>query len=224
MKITFHGHSFVQLQNDKYSILIDPFISGNPKCKTKISDLKCDYIVLTHGHGDHISDAVEIAKKNDSAIIATFEISEYAGKNGVKGHPLNIGGGHNFPFGRVKLTIAHHSSSFPDGSYAGEPAGAIVNIDGKTFYHAGDTGLFYDMKLIGEMHKVDYAFLPIGDNFTMGIDDAVKAAEFINAAVTVPIHYNTFDVIKADPQEFKKKVESIGKRCLIINPGENIND
>jgi L-ascorbate metabolism protein UlaG (beta-lactamase superfamily) len=222
MKIIYHGHSFVQVENSKHSILIDPFISGNPTAIIKPEEMKCDYIILTHGHGDHISDAISIAKTNKAIIIASFEVANYAASRGVTSHPLGIGGGYNFPFGRVKLTIAHHSSSFPDGSYAGNPAGVLLTIDGKTIYHAGDTGLFYDMKLIGEMNKIDCAFLPIGDNFTMGIDDAVKAAEFINAGVTVPIHYNTFDIIKANPEDFKKKVESIGKKCCIINIGESI--
>jgi len=222
MKIIYHGHSFVQVESDKHSILIDPFLSGNPTAVTKPDDLKCDYVILTHGHGDHISDALAVAKKNNATIISSFEIANYAGANGVTAHPLGIGGGFNFPFGRVKLTIAHHSSSFPDGSYAGNPAGVLLTIDGKTIYHAGDTGLFYDMKLIGEMNKIDLAFLPIGDNFTMGIDDAVKAAEFINAGITVPIHYSTFDIIKANPEDFKKKVESIGKKCRIINIGESV--
>jgi len=222
MKIIYHGHSFVQLENDKYSILIDPFVTGNPTAITSIDNLKCDYIILTHGHGDHISDAITIAQKYKSTIISSFEIANYAEKNKVNAHPMGIGGGYNFPFGRVKLTIAHHSSSFPDGSYAGNPTGALIMMDGKTIYHAGDTGLFYDMKLIGEMQKIDVAFLPIGDNFTMGIDDAVKAAEFINAGVTVPIHYNTFDIIKANPEDYKKKVESIGKKCRIIRIGDSI--
>jgi len=222
MKIIYHGHSFVQLNDNKHSVLIDPFVTGNPATKTKVEDLKCDYIILTHGHGDHISDAITIAQKNKATIITSFEIANYAGKHNVNAHPLGIGGGFNFPFGRVKLTIAHHSSSFPDGSYAGNPAGVIITVGGKTIYHAGDTGLFYDMKLIGEMHKIDIAFLPIGDNFTMGIDDAVKAAEFINAGITVPIHYNTFDIINANPEDYKKKVESIGKKCKIISIGDSI--
>lgn len=222
MKIIYHGHSFVQIENNNYSILIDPFVTGNPTAITNIDNLKCNFVILTHGHGDHISDAIAIAKKYRAKVISSFEIANYAGKFEVGAHPLGIGGGYNFPFGRVKLTIAHHSSSFPDGSYAGNPAGVIITTDGKTIYHAGDTGLFYDMKLIGEMHKIDCAFLPIGDNFTMGIDDAVKAAEFINAEITVPIHFNTFDIIKANPEDFKKKVESIGKKCRIINIGDSI--
>jgi L-ascorbate metabolism protein UlaG (beta-lactamase superfamily) len=222
MKIIYHGHSFVQLENGKYSILIDPFVTGNPTAITNIENLKCDYIILTHGHGDHISDAMAIAQKYKATVISSFEIANYAGKFNVNAHPMGIGGGCNFLFGRVKLTIAHHSSSFPDGSYAGNPTGVLITIGGKTIYHAGDTGLFYDMKLIGEMHRIDCAFLPIGDNFTMGIDDAVKAAEFINAGITVPIHYSTFDIIKVNPEDYKKKVESIGKKCRIINIGDSI--
>ena len=222
MKITYYGQSFVQLESNGDSILIDPFITGNPLCSIKPDDVKCNFIILTHGHGDHLGDAIDIAKKNNACVIATFELAEYVNKKGVEVHHLNLGGGYNFPFGRVKLTLAHHSSSTPDGTYMGEAAGALITMDGKTFYHAGDTSLFYDMKLIGEMNKIDFAFLPIGDNFTMGIDDAVKAAEFINAPVVIPIHYNTFDVIKADPEDFKKKIESIGKKCVILNPGESI--
>ena len=135
---------------------------------------------------------------------------------------MNLGGSHGFPFGKVKLTLAHHSSSLPDGTYAGEPAGVLIDSDGKIIYHAGDTALFYDMKLIGEMHRIDYALLPIGDNYTMGIDDAVKAAEFLNAETIIPIHYNTFEVIRAAVDEFRKKIESIGKKCIAFLPGNSI--
>ena len=154
-------------------------------------------------------------------VLATFELAQFAAKQGLKTHELNLGGGFNFPFGRVKLTNAHHSSSTPEGGYAGEAAGALLYVDGKTIYHAGDTSLFDDMKLIGESNHIDYAFLPIGDNYTMGIDDAVKAAEFLRAGTIIPIHYNTFDIIKADPEDFKRKIESIGKKCLIMKAGES---
>ena len=220
MKITYHGHAFVQLENNGNSVVIDPFITDNPLCKIKPKDVNCNFIVLTHGHGDHYGDTIEIAKKNDSLVIATFELAEHVSKSGAKVHHMNLGGGYNFPFGRLKLTLAHHSSSAPDGTYTGEAGGVLITMDGKTIYHAGDTALFYDMKLLGEMNKIDYAFLPIGDNFTMGVDDAVKAAEFINAATVTPVHYNTFDVIKANPEDFKKKVESIGIKCNIVNPGD----
>jgi L-ascorbate metabolism protein UlaG (beta-lactamase superfamily) len=223
MILKYHGHSFVQIESGKHSIVIDPFITGNPTAKVKPSDIRCDYIVLTHGHGDHYGDTVEIANKNNATVVATFELAnhlEIKGVRFVKG--INIGGSHSFDTGRIKLTIAHHSSSAPDGAYTGEAAGVLVYIDGKTIYHSGDTSLFYDMRLIGEMNNIDYAFLPIGDTFTMGIDDAVKAAEFLNAKNVIPLHYNTFEPIKADAKEFKKKIESIGKKCIILNPDEKI--
>ena len=135
---------------------------------------------------------------------------------------MHIGGAHNFDFGKVKFTIAHHGSMTPDNQYAGEASGVLITIDNKIIYHTGDTGLFYDMKLIGEINKIDYMLLPIGDNFTMGITDAVKAVEFVNPKIAIPIHYNTFPVINSDPQEFKKQLEDIGKNCRIMNFGEEI--
>ncbi|HEX2787214.1 MAG TPA: metal-dependent hydrolase [Ignavibacteria bacterium] len=221
MKITYHGHSCIQINSGKDSIIIDPFITGNPAAKVKAKDIECNYIILTHGHADHFGDTIEISGENDATIIATAEIAYYCDRMHRKTHAMNLGGCYEFSFGTIKLTLAHHSSSLPDGSYAGEPAGAIVNIDGKTIYHAGDTALFYDMKLIGELNKIDYAFLPIGDNFTMGPDEAVKAAEFINANTIIPIHYNTFDVIKQDAQNFKRKIEAIGKKCIVMNPEDS---
>ncbi len=220
-KIIFHGHSFLEIHTGKQIILIDPFVSGNPKCDVKAEDLKCDYIILSHGHGDHFGDCISLAEKNNATIIATAELADYVGEK-VKSHGMNLGGGYNFDFGRVKLTLAHHSSSTPDGKYAGDPAGIILSVEGKCIYHAGDTALFYDMKLIGETNNIDIAFLPIGDNYTMGIDDAVKAAEYLNPKMIVPIHYNTFPVITIDENDFKRKVESIGKKCTVLAPGEAI--
>ncbi len=220
-KIIFHGHSFLEVHTGKHIILIDPFVSGNPKCDVKAGDLKCDYIILTHGHDDHVGDSVQIAEKNDATIIGMVEITDSVYEK-VKAHGMNLGGGYNFDFGRVKLTLAHHSSSAPGGKYLGSPAGILLSVEGKCIYHAGDTALFYDMKLIGEMNKIDIAFLPIGDNFTMGVDDAVKAVEFLNPGITVPIHYNTFPVISVDENDFKRKVESIGKKCTVLAPGEAI--
>lgn len=222
MKITFHGHACIQIETGKDSIIIDPFLTGNPAAKVKPKDITCNYVVLTHGHADHFGDTMKISGENDATIIATVEIADYCSGMHRKAHAMNLGGCFNFPFGQVKLTLAHHSSSLPDGSYAGDPAGVILKLDGKTIYHAGDTALFYDMKLIGELNKIDYAFLPIGDNFTMGPDEAVKAAEFLGADTIIPIHYNTFDVIKQDANDFKRKIEAIGKKCIIINPGDSI--
>jgi len=222
IKLTYHGHSVFEIKTEEHSLIIDPFFNGNSHAKIKPSDVKADYIILTHAHGDHLGDTFEIAKNNDATVIAVNELANYVSENGCKAHNMHIGGGHNFPFGRVKFTIAHHGSSSPDGRYMGEPSGVVISINGKNIYHAGDTGLFLDMKLIGEINPLDAALLPIGDNFTMGIDDAVKAVEFLNPKLAVPMHYNTFGVIEADPQEFKRKVESIGKKCTIIPFGESI--
>lgn len=221
IKLTYHGHSVLEVSSGKHNIIIDPFINGNKHAKVKPADIKADYIILTHAHGDHIGDTFEIAKNNDATIIAVNELANYAADKGFKAHNMHIGGGFNFPFGRVKFTIAHHGSSF-DGMYMGEPAGVVITIDGKNIYHAGDTGLFLDMKLIGEMTPLDAAIVPIGDNFTMGIDDAVKAIEFLNPRLAIPMHYDTFGVIEADPNEFKRKVESIGKKCTVIPFGGSI--
>ena len=226
MKAIYHGHSFVELkiqgEDKEYTVLIDPFITGNPFNDIDPNEIKCDYIILTHAHGDHYGDTETVAKNNDATVISNFEIGEYALSKGLKVHHMHIGGANSFPFGRVKFTIAHHSSSFPDGTYGGNPTGVIISNDGTVVYHAGDTGIFYDMKLIGEMHNINLAFLPIGDNFTMGIDDAVKATEFVNPDTVVPVHYNTFEPIQVEPQEFKKKVEAIGKKCVVMKSGDEI--
>lgn len=222
IKITYHGHSAFEISSGNFNILFDPFFTGNKNAAVKPSELKPDFIILTHAHEDHVGDTLEIAKANNSQIIATNELANYLSSLGCNAHGLNIGGSHSFPFGKVKLTIAHHSSSY-GGAYMGEPAGVILNLDGKTIYHSGDTSLFLDMKLIGEMHSIDAAMLPIGDNFTMGIDDAVKAVEFLNCKIAVPVHFGTFPVIDTDPEEFKRKVESIGRKCTVIPFGGSIN-
>ncbi|MFZ1322685.1 MAG: metal-dependent hydrolase [Ignavibacteria bacterium] len=222
-EIIYHGHSFVEIKTNDLTIYIDPFITGNPLSDINAEAAKCDYIILTHGHSDHVGDTIEIARSKNVTVIAVVELTDYLENNGISVHGMNIGGAYKFPFGKVKLTIAHHSSSIMNGPYAGNPAGLILDIEDKTIYHAGDTALFYDMKLIGEMNKIDYAFLPIGDNFTMGIDDAVKAAGFLNAKNIIPIHYNTFDVIKANENEFKRKIESIGKVCTIMKSGDSLS-
>lgn len=224
VKLTYLSHSAFIIDNDNYKILIDPFISGNPTCPVKASSLSADYIILSHAHGDHLGDTLTIAKRNNSEVIAVNELARYIASHGIRMHNMHIGGAFNFPFGRVKFTIAHHGSAIDDesGKYMGEPAGIIINIDGKTIYHCGDTGLFYDMKLIGEMNKIDVMLAPIGDNFTMGIDDAVKAVELVNPSLAIPIHYNTFPVIQADPNEFVSKILVNGKNARILNYGETI--
>jgi len=224
MKLKYFSHSAFQITTESCKIiLIDPFITGNPTATLKSEDVNADYIILTHAHGDHIGDAFEIAKRCDSLIIAVNELANYAISKGLKAHNMHIGGSYNFDFGKVKFTIAHHGSLTPDGHYGGEPAGVIVTADGKSIYHTGDTGLFYDMKLIGEMDKINYMLLPIGDNFTMGIADAVKAVELTNPDYAIPMHYNTFPVIEADPIVFKNKVEALGKKSLVLEFGQEID-
>jgi L-ascorbate metabolism protein UlaG (beta-lactamase superfamily) len=223
MKLKYFSHSSFQITtNSGIKILIDPFLDSNPTSPVKAEDVEAEYIILTHAHGDHIGDSFSIAKRCGSLFICVNELAEYCKSKGFEAHNMHIGGGYNFEFGRVKFTIAHHGSMTPDNTYAGEPAGVIISIDGKNIYHTGDTGLFYDMKLIGEMIHIDYMLLPIGDNFTMGITDAVKATELTSPKIAIPMHYNTFPVIQADPDEFKVKAESKGIKCKVMQYGEEI--
>ncbi|MBD3401374.1 metal-dependent hydrolase [candidate division GN15 bacterium] len=222
-KATFLGHSCVTVENGKHKIIIDPFLSGNEKSAAKPEDIKVDHVLITHGHGDHVGDGIEIAKKNDATVIANFELANLCAKEGCKVHPMHIGGGFNFDFGRVKLTIAHHGGGYGEHAnvYTGPPVGFLITMDDKVMYHPGDTGLFYDMKLIGEMNDIDLAWLPIGDNFTMGIEDAVKAVEFLQPKKVVPFHYDTFDVIAADPNQFASQAK--GAEVTVLKPGESID-
>lgn len=220
--LTYLGHSAFLVRGSQGSVVIDPFLTGNPVARTRPSDVRVQAVLLTHAHGDHLGDGVEIAKANDAVIVAPFELANYCAAKGAKVHPMHLGGAHTFPFGRVKLTIAHHGSAAPDGTYCGNPCGYLLTMDGKTLYHPGDTALFYDMKLIGEMHPIDVAVLPIGDNFTMGIDDAVKATELLRPRLVVPMHYKTFDIIDADPAEFARRVAATGAQCRVISVGETL--
>jgi L-ascorbate metabolism protein UlaG (beta-lactamase superfamily) len=221
MKITYHGHSCFIIEAGKYKIIIDPFLSGNPMAKIKPKEVKVDAVLVTHGHGDHLGDAVEISKGNNALIIAPFELVNYCNEKGATGHPMHIGGSYNFPFGKVKLTIAHHGSTTDTGA-TGNPCGFLVTMEGKTIYHAGDTGLFSDMKLIGEPNRIDAAMLPIGDNFTMGIEDAVKAVEFLRPKIAIPMHYNTFDVIRQDPKHFVDGLKGSHTKGVILESGESL--
>ncbi|WP_409177647.1 metal-dependent hydrolase [Brevibacillus fortis] len=227
LDIRFHGHSSVQVTSEGHSIMIDPFISGSPVAATKLEDISVQYILLTHGHQDHILDAVELAKKNDATIVATHELATYLSWQGVKTISMNLGGSVKLPFGKVKMTQAFHSSGvvLDDEKqivYMGMPGGFVIELGGKTLYHAGDTGLFGDMKLIGERHNIDLAFLPIGDVFTMGPEDALVAAEWIQADFVVPIHYDTFPPIKQDGEAFVAELAEKDIRGKVLKPGETL--
>lgn len=225
VKLQYLSHAAFLLQTETHRILIDPFLSDNPLAPVKADDVTCDFILVTHGHGDHVGDTVAIAKRTGATVISNFEIASWCTEQGLNAHPMHIGGGHDFPFGHVKLTIAHHGSGYPVAGgmrYMGNPAGALLTLGGKTIYHAGDTALTYDMKLLGELHQIDVALLPIGDNFTMGIDDAVKAAEFLKPGLAIPMHYKTFDVIDVEPEEFVHKAGEAGFKARALNFGEEM--
>lgn len=224
MYVSYHGHSVVKIKTGDYTILIDPFISGNELTDLIAENEKPDVILLTHGHNDHVGDTVGIAKANDSLVIAPFELAEYLEWQGVRTHGMHIGGARQFEFGKVKFTQAFHGSSYVTEKneiiYTGMPSGILFSAEGQTIYHAGDTALFGDMKLIGERHPIDLAFLPIGDNFTMGIEDAAYAVELLKPKAVVPIHYNTFPPIKQDPLEFKNLVSDAFVH--VLNAGEGV--
>lgn len=223
INITFNGQSCFSIEHNGVNLLIDPFLDNNPQAIMKADDAKADYILLTHGHGDHFEDTEKIAKRTNAQIIATYELAMVCTKLGLNTHMMHIGGAHYFDFGRVKLTMAQHGGGLGHDAegYSGPPVGILITIDGKTIYHAGDTGLFLDMKLIGELDRIDLALLPIGDNFTMGPEDAAKAAEFLKAKKVVPHHYNTFPLIEQDPEAFKKLVK--GSEVIIMKAGDTIS-
>ncbi len=221
LKITWYGHAALGLEIDNYHILVDPFLTGNPAATITADKVPADFILITHGHGDHIGDTAQIAKRTNATVISNFEIADWFEKKGVKSHGQHIGGGFNHPFGYTKLTQALHGSALPDGSNGGNPAGFLITTkDGLKVYLAGDTGLFGDMRLIGE-EGLDLAVIPIGDNFTMGPDDALRAVKLLEPKHVIPIHYNTFDLISQDGKAWATRVtQETGAKVHVLKPGE----
>lgn len=221
-RVRWLGHSCLLIESDGKNILIDPFLTGNPAAALKADQVPADFILISHGHGDHVGDAIAIAKRTGATVIANYEISEWLQKQGLKKvHGQQHGGSHAFAFGRVKLTLAFHGSMLPDGSNGGNPCGFLITCnDGTRIYDAADTGLFGDMKLIGE-EDLDLAILPIGDNYTMGPDDAVRAVRLLQPKKVLPIHYNTFDLIKQDAEAWAERVRRDGVcQPIVLKPGE----
>ena len=222
-KITWFGHASLGLEVGGYKLLVDPYFTGNPAATTTSQEVMADYILVTHGHFDHVGDVVAIAKRTGAMVISNFEIAEWMEKQGVqKTHAQHIGGGHGFPFGYLKLTPALHGSGLPDGTNGGNPAGFLLTSkDGMKIYISGDTGLFSDMKLIGQ-ESIDVAFLPIGDNYTMGPDDAYKAVELIMPKHVIPIHFNTWELIAQDAGKWSERVAKLGVKVHVLKPGESL--
>jgi len=223
MKITFYGHACIGIEVSGKNILVDPFISANPNAShIDINALKADYILLTHAHQDHILDAEQIAKNNNAVIVSNYEIATYFGSKGLQSHPMNHGGSWSFDFGKVKYVAAVHSSSFPDGSYGGNPGGFVIEGEHKNIYIAGDTALTMDMKLIPLRTKLDLAVFPIGDNFTMDVQDAVIAADFVACDKVLGCHYDTFGFIMVNHDEAKKAFFDAGKDLMLLEIGESL--
>jgi L-ascorbate metabolism protein UlaG (beta-lactamase superfamily) len=223
MKITYYGHSCFSAHITGKNVLFDPFITPNQLARSvDVNSIPADYILISHGHQDHMHDAVGIAKRTGAMIVSNYELSVWFGKQGVqKTHGMNHGGAWKFDFGRVKLVNAIHSSSLPDGAYAGNPAGFIVESNDGNFYNSGDTALTQDMKLYGEGTKLRFAVLCIGDNYTMGIEDAIKAADFVHCDQILGVHYDTFPPIKIDHEDAVKKFKAAGKTLHLLKPGES---
>lgn len=224
MKFTYYGHSCFLIDTGTHKLLFDPFITPNDKAsEINIEAIEADYILVSHGHEDHVADLERLANQTGASIISNFEIVSYFGAKGIDGHPMNHGGSASFPFGRVKMVNAIHSSVLPDGTYGGNPAGFVVQTKERCFYYAGDTALTYDMKLIPEMgFDLDFAILPIGDNFTMGPDEAVKAAEFIQCNNIIGVHFDTFGYIEIDHSAARRQFENQGNQLHLLEIGQSV--
>jgi L-ascorbate metabolism protein UlaG (beta-lactamase superfamily) len=223
-RVTWLGHAALSLETNGFNLLVDPFLSGNPAASVAPEKVDADYILLSHGHGDHLGDTVAITERTGALVITNAELTDWLDKKGVRAHGQHLGGGFQHPFGYLKFTLAIHGSGLPDGSYGGNPAGFLLTTnDKKKIYMACDTGLFGDMRLIGE-EGIDLAILPIGDNYTMGPDDALRAVKMLKPVQVIPIHYNTFEVITQDPEAWAERVESeTDAKVHVIAPGESIS-
>ncbi len=221
MKVTYYGHSCFTVHTAGKTLLFDPFITGNELAKSiDVKQVPADYILISHAHWDHLADAGDIAKRTGATIVSNYEITQYFGKQGLeKSHPLNHGGGHRFDFGRVKLVNAIHSSSLPDGTYGGNPGGFVIETQEGNFYYSGDTALTMDMKLIGESTELRFAALCMGDNFTMDLEDAIKAADYVNCREILGLHFDTFPPIKIDHQAAIAKFKAARKHLHLLEIG-----
>lgn len=224
MKITFYGHASLGIEVGGKNILVDPFISPNPKAAhINVNELAADYILLTHAHGDHIADVEAIAKRTNAVIVSNAEITDYYSAKGFQAHPMNHGGSWNFDFGKVKYVNAVHSSSFPDGATGGNPGGFVIESEHKNIYIAGDTALTMDMKLIPMRTKLDLAILPIGDNFTMDVEDAILASDFVECDKVLGYHFDTFGYIEINKEEAIRKFFNKGKDLMLLEIGASID-
>ncbi|MGI5818225.1 MAG: metal-dependent hydrolase [Armatimonadota bacterium] len=223
IKLTAQGHTCFTLETDEHSLIFDPWLSENPEAAISPEEVSADAILVSHGHSDHLGDAIEIAARLDVPILGAYELCMYCQRHGVAVEPMHIGGGRQFEFGHVRLTTATHGSAVIHDDlveYTGPACGFVVSAGGRVVYYAGDTGLFGDMALIGEIIDIDVAILPIGDNFTMGPDDAVRAAQMLDPKVVVPMHYSAFEIIQQDPQQFADRLAALEINCTVLAPGE----